>query len=62
MSTAAASYPLRGIRLRRFLSDYGQEIVVCAAIATLFIAVGAFNPRFLSNTNINSIFAGNAYI
>jgi ribose/xylose/arabinose/galactoside ABC-type transport system permease subunit len=50
------------MRLRRFLSDSGQEIVVCAAIVVLFIAVGAFNPRFLSNTNINSIFAGNAYI
>ena len=62
MSTATASYPLRRMRLRRFLSDYGQEIVVCAAIVVLFIAVGAFNPRFLSNTNINSIFAGNAYI
>jgi ribose/xylose/arabinose/galactoside ABC-type transport system permease subunit len=62
LSTAAASYPLRGIRLRRLVADYGQEIVVCAAIIVLFIAVGAFNPRFLSNTNINSIFAGNAYI
>ncbi|MGH6873676.1 MAG: ABC transporter permease, partial [Aestuariivirgaceae bacterium] len=40
----------------------GQEIVVLACIVALFMVVGAVNPRFLSNTNINSIFAGNAYI
>jgi ribose/xylose/arabinose/galactoside ABC-type transport system permease subunit len=28
----------------------------------LFIVVGLYNPRFLNDTNINSIFAGNAYI
>jgi len=48
--------------LQRFLSGYGQEIVVLLSIAALFVVVGAINPRFLSNTNINSIFAGNAYI
>ncbi len=48
--------------LQRFLSGYGQEIVVFLSIVALFVVVGAINPRFLSNTNINSIFAGNAYI
>lgn len=48
--------------LQRFLSGYGQEIVVLLSIVALFVVVGAVNPRFLSNTNINSIFAGNAYI
>ncbi|MFT3989555.1 ABC transporter permease [Aestuariivirga sp.] len=48
--------------LRRFISGYGQELVVLLAIAVLFVGVGLYNPRFLSNTNINSIFAGNAYI
>ncbi|WP_421693070.1 ABC transporter permease [Aestuariivirga sp.] len=48
--------------LQRFLSGYGQEIVVLLSIAALFLVVGAVNPRFLSNNNINSIFAGNAYI
>ena len=48
--------------LQRFLSGYGQEIVVLLSIVALFVVVGAINPRFLSDTNINSIFAGNAYI
>ena len=48
--------------LHRFLSGYGQEIVVALSIVALFVVVGAINHRFLSDTNINSIFAGNAYI
>ena len=48
--------------LQRFLGGYGQEIVVFLSIIFLFVVVGAINPRFLSDTNINSIFAGNAYI
>jgi ribose/xylose/arabinose/galactoside ABC-type transport system permease subunit len=48
--------------LRRIFSAYGQEIVVLLALVVLFIVVGAVNPRFLSNTNLTSIFAGNAYI
>jgi len=47
---------------QRFVSGYGQEIVVFLSIIFLFVVVGAINPRFLSDTNINSIFAGNAYI
>jgi ribose/xylose/arabinose/galactoside ABC-type transport system permease subunit len=62
LSTTAATLQFHRSRTRRFLSDYGQELVVLGAIAVLFIAVGTYNPRFLSNTNINSIFAGNAYI
>ena len=60
MSGAAVS-PGR-TNLHRFLSGYGQEIVVLLSIVALFVVVGAINPRFLSDTNINSIFAGNAYI
>lgn len=60
MSDAAVS-PGR-TNLHRFLSGYGQEIVVLLSIVALFVVVGAINPRFLSDTNINSIFAGNAYI
>lgn len=48
--------------LQRFISGYGQELIVTLAIVVLFIGVGLYNPRFLSDTNINSIFAGNAYI
>jgi ribose/xylose/arabinose/galactoside ABC-type transport system permease subunit len=59
--TDAAISPGR-TNLHRFLSGYGQEIVVLLSIVALFVVVGAINPRFLSDTNINSIFAGNAYI
>jgi ribose/xylose/arabinose/galactoside ABC-type transport system permease subunit len=62
MSVAAATLPPGRSSLRRFIGDYGQEIVVFLSIVVLFIIVGAYNPRFLSDTNINSIFAGNAYI
>ena len=60
MSSAAVS--IGRSNLQRFLSGYGQEIVVLLSIVALFAVVGAVNPRFLSDTNINSIFAGNAYI
>ena len=59
--TSLALSPGRS-NLQRFLSGYGQEIVVFLSIVALFAVVGAINPRFLSDTNINSIFAGNAYI
>ncbi len=48
--------------LRRVFAAYGQEIVVLLAMVVLFLIVGAVNSRFLSNTNLTSIFAGNAYI
>jgi ribose/xylose/arabinose/galactoside ABC-type transport system permease subunit len=60
--TPAAAAPIGQSGLQRFLGGYGQEIVVFLSIAALFGVVGAMNPRFLSDTNINSIFAGNAYI
>ena len=44
------------------LAAYGQEIVIAWRIVVLFIVVGAVNPRFLGDTNLTSIFAGNAYI
>ena len=47
---------------QRFLSGYGQELIVTLAIVVLFVVVGTLNPRFLSDNNINSIIAGNAYI
>ncbi|QIG47688.1 ABC transporter permease [Nordella sp. HKS 07] len=46
----------------RVFEAYGQEIVVLAAILVLFAVVGTVNPRFLSDTNLTSIFSGNAYI
>jgi ribose/xylose/arabinose/galactoside ABC-type transport system permease subunit len=62
MSIATASLSPGRSSLRRFARDYGQEIVVLLSIVALFLLVGAYNPRFLSDTNINSMFAGNAYI
>src|SRR3954451_9827740 len=64
MSTLAATKGVRGDHpaLRRVFAAYGQEIVVLLALVFLFVIVGTVNPRFLSNTNLTSIFAGNAYI
>ena len=59
--TALSAHPGRSA-LHRFIGGYGQEIVVLLSIVALFVVVGIINPRFLSDTNINSIFAGNAYI
>jgi ribose/xylose/arabinose/galactoside ABC-type transport system permease subunit len=56
---------LRMIRpsgLARLVESYGQELVVFACIAALFVIVGFYNPRFLNETNLVSIFSGNAYI
>lgn len=62
MTDAAIHRPVGRQAFRRFLAGFGQEIVVFLSVAVLFVVVGAYNPRFLSDTNINSIFAGNAYI
>ncbi len=61
---SVAVVPIRSGRsgFQRFVTGYGQEIVVALSIVALFIVVGLYNPRFLNDTNINSIFAGNAYI
>lgn len=47
---------------RRLFADYGQELVVLAAIVALFIVVTMVNPRFISANNLATIFSGNAYI
>lgn len=62
--TAAAHTPPRraGGPLRRFLTEYGHEIVVALAVVVLLVGVGLYNPRFVSARNLGSIFSGNAYI
>ena len=60
--TMAVTRPASAYRLRRTIAAHGQEIIIMGAIVFLFIVVGAYNPRFLSDTNLVSIFAGNAYI
>ena len=46
----------------RFLINYGQELVLLASIIILFVVVSQVNHRFLGGNNLNTIFAGNAYI
>ncbi|HWJ74585.1 MAG TPA: ABC transporter permease [Kaistia sp.] len=48
--------------LARTISTYGQEFIILAAIVALFVVVGLIAPRFVSQTNLTSIFSGNAYI
>jgi ribose/xylose/arabinose/galactoside ABC-type transport system permease subunit len=61
MSAATATFARRPAWSRIFAA-YGQELVVLGAIIVLFVVVGFVNPRFLSDSNLTSIFSGNAYI
>ncbi|MFN0116651.1 MAG: ABC transporter permease [Paracoccaceae bacterium] len=60
--TREAALHRRASGLSRLVAAYGQEFVVLGSIAALMVIVGLYNPRFLSDTNLTSIFAGNAYI
>ncbi len=57
-TTAIAPAPRR--RLPRVVMS--QELVLFLAIIALFVVVGAINPRFVAERNLQSIFLGNAYI
>ena len=46
----------------QWVRSYGQELVVLSGIIVLMIVVGLYNPRFLSDNNLISIFSGNDYI
>jgi len=59
---AAPAFRPRRNGLSRFISGYGQEIVIACAILILFAIVSAINPRFLGANNLNTIISGNAYI
>ncbi|WP_321378360.1 hypothetical protein [Rhizobium sp.] len=61
VKTAPLLFAKRGL-LATIVRDYGQECVIVAALILLFVAVGGYNPRFLSTSNLNTIFSGNAYI
>jgi ribose/xylose/arabinose/galactoside ABC-type transport system permease subunit len=58
--TVTPAVPAR--RWKSVIESYGQELVILAVIIMLFVGVGLYNPRFLSVTNLTSIFVGNAYI
>lgn len=49
-------------RLARLFGSAGQEILLVLVLILLFVAVGAYNARFVSENNLTSIFVGNAYI
>jgi ribose/xylose/arabinose/galactoside ABC-type transport system permease subunit len=59
---AAPAFRPHRSALARFVSLYGQEIVIACAIVVLFAVVSAINPRFLGANNLNTIISGNAYI
>ena len=61
-AAVAAGGSTRRDRLLRLASAYGQELVVLGTMIVLMAVVGAVNRRFLASYNLNSIFAGNAYI
>jgi ribose/xylose/arabinose/galactoside ABC-type transport system permease subunit len=46
--------------LRRIFGS--QEMVLLLSIVALLVVVGAINPRYLAERNLQSIFLGNAYI
>jgi ribose/xylose/arabinose/galactoside ABC-type transport system permease subunit len=56
----AASTNDLSAQLRRLLGS--QEMILLLCILALFLLVGAINPRFLAERNLQSIFLGNAYI
>jgi ribose/xylose/arabinose/galactoside ABC-type transport system permease subunit len=62
MEAAAATPSTTRGGLRRLASAYGQELVVLGALVVLMVGVGLYNPRFLSNNSLTSVFSGNAYI
>jgi len=62
MSAESIATAPPAFRIRRSLAAHGQELIILAAIVVLFLVVGAINPRFLSDTNLVSVFSGNAYI
>ena len=49
-----------GGSLRRALVS--QETILFLVVVILFVGVGLFNPRFIAERNLLSIFQGNAYI
>jgi ABC-type xylose transport system permease subunit len=59
-TAAPARAPVGSTLLGRLVGT--QEAVLLACILLLLAAVGAANPRFLAQNNLQSIFLGNAYI
>jgi ribose/xylose/arabinose/galactoside ABC-type transport system permease subunit len=62
MSLQALTPPVPARSWRVVAESYGQELVILGALIVLFVGVGLYNPRFLSATNLTSVFVGNAFI
>ncbi len=62
LDTATLRRPATTGVFARTVGTYGQEFIILAAIIALFVVVGLIAPRFISQTNLTSIFSGNAYI
>ena len=62
MTSACLPHACAPLLLLAAFRSLWPGIVVLGAIIVLFVVVGLVNPRFLSNTNLTSIFSGNAYI
>lgn len=59
--TEVVGAPIRSsIEWRRFV--FSQEAILATAVVGLFVVVGAINPRYLAERNIEDILLGNAYI
>jgi ribose/xylose/arabinose/galactoside ABC-type transport system permease subunit len=56
----AVPAPRRGPRLGRLFAS--QEAVLLLCLLLLFVTVGTYNPRYLSQNNLQSVFLGNAYV
>ncbi|HVT53307.1 MAG TPA: ABC transporter permease [Dongiaceae bacterium] len=62
MTLQALARPVPARSWRVVAESYGQELVILGALIVLFVGVGLYNPRFLSSTNLTSVFVGNAFI
>jgi ribose/xylose/arabinose/galactoside ABC-type transport system permease subunit len=62
MTLQALARPVPARSWRVVAESYGQELVILGALIVLFVGVGLYNPRFLSATNLTSVFVGNAFI
>jgi ribose/xylose/arabinose/galactoside ABC-type transport system permease subunit len=63
MATATQSVRAESFRLAGLRRLFGsQEAVLLGVIVLLFVVVGAINPRFLAERNLESILLGNAYV
>lgn len=62
MSAASSTIVLPRKGVRQILRDYGQELLILAGLALIFLVVGLYNPNFLNANNLKTIFSSQAYV